>query len=99
MENPNGIGRKTGKVDEAGKGTMVYTAKVMFHGVEYLDRIKMSETGVVSHTAEPVEEKEADVPQTGDESRIVLWLGIMLAAGAVLSGTIVYNRQKRNYRK
>ena len=37
-------------------------------------------------------------PQTGDDSNIALWMALMLAAGAVLTGTAVYSR-KRKYSK
>lgn len=34
-------------------------------------------------------------PQTGDSSNIVLWITIMLAAGAALTGTVLYCRKKK----
>ena len=37
-------------------------------------------------------------PQTGDDSNTALWLTVMLAAGAALTGTAVYSR-KRKYSK
>lgn len=37
-------------------------------------------------------------PQTGDDSNIALWIGVLLAAGAALTGTAVYSR-KRKYSK
>lgn len=37
-------------------------------------------------------------PQTGDNSNIALWIAVMLAAGAVLTGTAVY-RHKRKFRR
>ena len=36
-----------------------------------------------------------DSPQTGDDSNIALWIGVMLAAGAALTGTAVYSRKKK----
>ncbi len=37
-------------------------------------------------------------PETGDDSNIALWIAVILAAGAALTGTAVYNR-KRKYNK
>lgn len=37
-------------------------------------------------------------PVTGDDSNIALWIGVLLAAGAALTGTAVYSR-KRKYSK
>ena len=37
-------------------------------------------------------------PQTGDDSNIALWIAVLLAAGAALTGTAVYSR-KRKYSK
>lgn len=34
-------------------------------------------------------------PQTGDSSNIALWITIMLAAGAALTGTVLYCRKKK----
>lgn len=34
-------------------------------------------------------------PQTGDNSNIALWIAVMLAAGAVLTGTAVYSRKRK----
>lgn len=34
-------------------------------------------------------------PKTGDESNIAFWLTIMLAAGATLTGTVLYSRKKK----
>ena len=33
-------------------------------------------------------------PVTGDDSNIVLWIAVMLAAGAALTGTAVYSRKR-----
>lgn len=37
-------------------------------------------------------------PETGDSSSILLWGVILLAAGSVLSGTVLYNRKRKNNR-
>ena len=34
-------------------------------------------------------------PQTGDDSNIALWMALMLAAGAALTGTAVYSRKRK----
>ena len=34
-------------------------------------------------------------PQTGDDSNIALWIAVMLAAGAALTGTAVYSRKRK----
>ena len=34
-------------------------------------------------------------PVTGDDSNIVLWITVMLAAGAALTGTALYSRKKK----
>lgn len=41
---------------------------------------------------------DATSPVTGDDSNIALWIGVLLAAGAALTGTAVYSR-KRKYSK
>ena len=41
---------------------------------------------------------DTDVPQTGDNSNLALWIAVMFAAGAALTGTAVYSR-KRKYSK
>ena len=38
---------------------------------------------------------ETDIPQTGDNSNTALWIGLMLAAGAFLTGTVLYNCKKK----
>ena len=34
-------------------------------------------------------------PQTGDDSNIALWIAVLLAAGAALTGTAVYSRKRK----
>lgn len=41
---------------------------------------------------------KTDSPQTGDNSNIALWIAVLLASGAALTGTAVYGR-KRKYNK
>ena len=38
----------------------------------------------------------ATTPQTGDNSNIALWGGLMVAAIAVAAGTVVYSRKRKN---
>ena len=38
---------------------------------------------------------DTNSPQTGDSANIVLWLVVMLAAGAVLTGTAIYSKKKK----
>ena len=39
-----------------------------------------------------------DHPQTGENSNIALWISVMVAAGAALSGTVLYSRKKKHNR-
>ena len=34
-------------------------------------------------------------PETGDDSNIALWIAVLLAAGAALTGTVVYSRKRK----
>ncbi|NJE45089.1 hypothetical protein [Massilimicrobiota sp. SW1139] len=47
----------------------------------------------VSDTSNKTNNK--DVLNTGDDSSIALWVTVMLGAGAILTGTVLYNRKKR----
>lgn len=47
--------------------------------------IPVRETGTESTTS----------PETGNDSNIVLWITVMLAAGAALTGTALYSRKKK----
>ena len=50
--------------------------------------VEIPATGTPSDT-------DTSSPQTGDDSNIVLWIAVMLAAGAVLTGTALYSRKKK----
>ncbi len=39
-----------------------------------------------------------DTPKTGDSSNLVRWIVILLAAGAALTGTILYSNKKKSRR-
>ena len=41
------------------------------------------------------EPDDGKTPQTGDNSNIALWIAIMLAAGAAMTGTVLYNRKRK----
>ena len=38
---------------------------------------------------------ETTSPETGDDSNIILWIFVMLAAGTALTGTVLYNRKRK----
>ena len=41
------------------------------------------------------EKAVVEIPATGDNSKIALWMAVMLAGGAALTGTLVYNHKKK----
>ena len=86
------------------EGSTIVTLKA-----EYLETLSVGKhtLAIVSETGTATTEftvKAAAVtddtqsPQTGDDSNIALWIGVLLAAGAALTGTAVYSR-KRKYSK
>ena len=55
-----------------------------------------SQTGGDTTPQEPGKNEGAVTsPQTGDDSNIALWIGVMLAAGAALTGTALYSRKRK----
>lgn len=56
------------------------------------------DTSKPADTTKPDGTTDSTSPQTGDNSNIALWIVVMLAAGAVLTGTAVYSR-KRKYNR
>ena len=50
--------------------------------------VEIPATGTPSDT-------DTSSPQTGDDSNIALWIAVMLAAGAALTGTAVYSRKRK----
>ena len=55
-----------------------------------------SQTGGDTTPQEPGKNESAVTnPQTGDDSNIALWIGVMLAAGAALTGTALYSRKRK----
>ena len=52
-----------------------------------------------SEPTKPEENKPGDAPQTGDTSNIALWIVLMIAAGAGVTGTAVYSRKRKKQAK
>ena len=38
---------------------------------------------------------ETTSPETGDNSNVMLWIAVMLAAGTALTGTVLYSRKRK----
>ena len=57
---------------------------------------KKPAAGTPTDTDKPNDGQTGDTtsPQTGDDSNIALWMALMLAAGAALTGTAVYSRKR-----
>lgn len=62
--------------------------------------VEIPATGTPTDTDKPSDDQTGDTtsPETGDDSNIALWITVLLAAGAALTGTAVYSR-KRKYSK
>ena len=62
--------------------------------------VEIPATGTPSDTDTPSTDKTGDTisPATGKDGGAALWMAIMLAAGAALTGTVLYSR-KRKYSK
>lgn len=43
----------------------------------------------------PATGDDTQLPQTGDDSNIALWIAVLLAAGAALTGTVLYSRKRK----
>ena len=83
------------------EGSTIVTLKA-----EYLETLSVGKhtLAIVSETGTATTEftvKAAAVtddtqsPQTGDDSNIALWIAVLLAAGAALTGTAVYSRKRK----
>lgn len=60
--------------------------------------LKHEECTVCGYTKAAVEipaKETADGPQTGDSGNLVLWVAVMLAAGATVIGTVLYRQKKK----
>lgn len=62
--------------------------------------VEIPATGTPSDTDTPSTDKAGDTisPATGKDGGAALWIAVMLAAGAALTGTVLYSR-KRKYSK
>lgn len=91
-------------------GQTVYTATVEFNGETYTDSKTVvipatgtaTDEGTTSDTDTFTGDNQTsdtgtttDSPQTGDSNNIILWIAVLLAAGAVLASTIFYSRKKK----
>lgn len=59
--------------------------------------VEIPATGTPSDSDAPTgggQTEDTTSPETGDDSNIALWIAVMLAAGAVLTGTTLYNRKR-----
>ena len=56
---------------------------------------KATGTFTVTEKPDEVVDDDTESPQTGDDSNIALWIAVMLAAGAALTGTAVYSRKRK----
>ena len=79
-------------------GTTVEAGETITVEKESTDPEEQPEPSEPETPAEPPKDTDTSSPQTGDDSNIALWIAVMLAAGAVLTGTAVYSR-KRKYSK
>ena len=61
---------------------------------------KKPAAGTPTDTDKPSGDQTGDTtsPETGDDSNIALWMALMLAAGAALTGTAVYSRKRKHSR-
>lgn len=97
-----------GKAVDAGNYTIKSGSTIITLKPEYLNTLSVGKhiltviytDGEVSGEFEIVKESETstlgnDAPETGDNSNLALWLGLMIAAGCGLSGIMTYNRKKK----
>ena len=47
---------------------------------------------------EPIVDEPEDTPKTGDANELGLWLGLLLASGSVVGGTLISRRKRRSER-
>lgn len=98
-----------GKDLDASNYTVKEGSTIVNLKTEYLETLSVGKhtLAIVSETGTATTEftvKAAAVtddtqsPQTGDDSNIALWIAVLFAAGAALTGTAVYSR-KRKYSK
>ena len=70
-------------------GTTVEAGETITVEKESTDPEEQPEPSEPETPAEPPKDTDTSSPQTGDDSNIALWIAVMLAAGAVLTGTAV----------
>ncbi len=63
-----------------------------------IEKLPAAEPNPDTGTSTDNTDTNAQSPQTGDNSNIVLWFSLMLVAGAALAGTAVYARKKKRSR-
>ena len=56
--------------------------------------VEIPATGTTEQPTKP----STDAPQTGDNSNMIVWVAVMLMAGAGMAGTIVYSRKRKHSR-
>ena len=62
--------------------------------------VEIPATGSTTKPTDPTESNPNtgaldDVPQTGDNSNMILWIGLLLASGLSVTGTAVYSKRKK----
>ena len=62
--------------------------------------VEIPATGSTTKPTDPTESNPNtgaldDVPQTGDNSNMILWIGLLLASGLGVTGTVVYSKRKK----
>ena len=55
-------------------------------------------TPVNPDPSKPEPTKPADTPQTGDSSRMFLWLGLAVVSGGAAMGAVIANKKKNHSR-
>ena len=65
-------------------------------GWEYVAKGDGEKFDVTFTSLSPVAVFQAATPQTGDNSNMYLWGGLMIAAAAAAIGTVVYSKKRKN---
>ena len=65
-------------------------------GWEYVGKGDGEKFDVTFKSLSPVAVFQAATPQTGDNSNMYLWGGLMIAAAAAAIGTVVYSKKRKN---
>ena len=86
----------TVKVSDNGEGTL--SAETGSDDIVFTNSYKVPKDGKTTDTPQDKPDKTDETtgsPKTGDNSNITLWIAVMLAAGAALTGTAVYSKKRR----